>query len=87
VLRAWFQTSTRRAYRLKRSDLDFNGNFIDVQRTLPRGKITTPKSWKTRRIDISKQLAAVLDELLSKRAATLHKEAGRQAQRHSDRDQ
>ena len=60
---------------LKGIDLDFSGNFIDVQRTLSRGKITSPKSGKTRRVDMSKQLSGVLNELLSKRrAAALRRE-------------
>jgi integrase len=50
-------------------DIDFNGRFINVQRNLSRGKITTPKNGKTRRVDMSKQLSAVLAELLSRRRA------------------
>jgi len=60
---------------LKGIDLDFHGRFIDVQRNLSRGKIDTPKNGKTRRVDMSKKLAAVLKDLLSKkRAAALRKE-------------
>src|SRR6266850_485307 len=60
---------------LKGIDLDFNGRFIDVQRNLSRGKITTPKNGKTRRVDMSTRLAAVLNDLLSKkRAAALRRE-------------
>jgi integrase len=54
---------------LKGIDLDFNGRFIGVERNLSRGQITTPKNGKSRRVDMSKQLAGVLDELLSKRRA------------------
>src|SRR5262245_56754879 len=60
---------------LKGIDLDFNGRFIDVQRNFSRGKITTPKNGKTRRVDMSSQLAGVLADLLSKkRAAALRSE-------------
>lgn len=54
---------------LKASDVDFKGNFICVRRNLSRGQITTPKNGKTRRVDLSQQLAATLKELLSKRRA------------------
>jgi integrase len=70
---------------LKGTDLDFNGSFIHVQRTLSRRKITTPKSGKTRRVDMSKQLASVLSELLSKRrAAALRKEMEKPAVERRD---
>lgn len=54
---------------LKGIDLDFNGRFIDVQRNCSRGKIPTPKNGKTRRVDMSKKLAAVLNDLLSRKRA------------------
>ena len=54
---------------LKGTDLDFNGRFIEVNRTLSRGKITLPKSNKTRRVDMSGQLTGALQDLLSKRKA------------------
>jgi len=60
---------------LRGSDIDFNGRFIKIGRNCSRGKITTPKNGKTRRVDMSKQLAAVLNENLSRRrAAALRKE-------------
>ncbi len=54
---------------LKYSDVDFNRRFIEVRRNLSNGKITSPKSGKTRRVDMSIQLTNVLDELLAKRKA------------------
>lgn len=54
---------------LKGMDVDFHGRFIEVNRTLSRGKITSPKSGKTRRVDMSAQLTGVLQDLLSKRKA------------------
>src|SRR4029077_4977620 len=69
----------------KEIDLDFNGRFIDVQRNLSRGKITTPKNGKTRRVDMSKKLSAVLADLLSKkRAAALRKEMEKPAGERKD---
>src|SRR5262249_26073626 len=60
---------------LKGIDLDFNGRFIEVQEKPSRGKNTTPKKGKNRRVDMSKKWAAVLNDLLSrKRAAALRKE-------------
>ncbi len=70
---------------LKGIDMDFNGRFIDVQRNCSRGKITTPKNGKTRRVDMSKKLAAVLNDLLSrKRAAVLRKELEKPAGERRD---
>jgi len=70
---------------LKGIDLDFNGRFIDVQRNLSRGKIKSPKNRKTRRVDMSKNLAAVLNDLLSKkRAAALRREMEKPAGERRD---
>lgn len=57
-----FRTGMRigEALALKWGDIDFNGRFIHVQRGLSRMKIQTPKSGKTRRVDMSPQLAEVL---------------------------
>jgi len=64
---------------LKGIDLDFNGRFIDVQRNFSRAKITTPKNGKSRRVDMSNRLTAVLNDLLSKkRAAALRKEMAKE---------
>jgi len=45
---------------LKWGDLDFNGRFIEVKRSVVRDKITTPKNGKTRRVDMSLQLLETL---------------------------
>jgi len=52
---------------LKPSDVDFNGGFIEVKRNCVRGIVTTPKNGKTRRVDLSTQLASVLKSHLTKR--------------------
>ena len=70
---------------LKAVDLDFNGWFINVARTFYRGRITLPKSGKARRVDMSKQLAATLKELLSRRRAkALQDELQKPAQERRD---
>ena len=48
------------AIALRWPDIDFNGRFIHVQRGLSRKKIETPKSGKSRRVDMSQQLAETL---------------------------
>jgi len=50
------------AIALQWGDIDFNGRFIEVKRSLVRGQISTPKSGKSRRVDMSKQLAAALKD-------------------------
>ena len=45
---------------LKWGDIDFNSRFIHVQRGVSRGKIEPPKNGKTRKVDMSAQLAEVL---------------------------
>lgn len=52
---------------LKWGDIDFHGRFIEVKRNISRGQITTPKSGKARRVDMSLQLTNTLDELLAKK--------------------
>ena len=47
---------------LQWGDIDWNGNFIEVRRTNWNGNITTPKSGKGRRVDMSDQLATALSE-------------------------
>jgi len=54
---------------LRFCDLDYNGRFIEVRRNVVRGKVTTPKNGRTRRVDMSMQLTNVLDELLGRRKA------------------
>ena len=41
-------------------DIDFKGRFIEVQRGISRGKIDVPKSGKSRRVDMSRQLTESL---------------------------
>lgn len=49
---------------LRKSDIDFERRLIHVQRSMGRhGVMKSPKSGKTRLVDMSKQLAAVLREL------------------------
>ena len=70
---------------LKGIDLDFTHRLIDVQRNISRGKVTLPKNGKTRKVDMSKQLATVLGDLLSrKRAAALRKEMEKPATERKD---
>ena len=45
---------------LKGKDVDFKGKFINVRRSISRGKVSTPKNGKSRRVDMSSQLAEVL---------------------------
>ncbi|MBF0508589.1 MAG: site-specific integrase [Deltaproteobacteria bacterium] len=59
---------------LKWGDIDFHGGFIKIERCISRGKIDTPKSGKPRRVDMSRQLAAVLGELkVQRKKLTLKK--------------
>ena len=51
---------------LKWGDIDFNSRFINLKRSLSRGKITTLKSKRERRIDMSPQLAETLQAHRSK---------------------
>jgi integrase len=43
-------------------DIDFAGRFIDIKRSLVRGRISTPKNGKSRRVDMSLQLQEALQE-------------------------
>lgn len=51
------------ALALQWGDIDFHGRFIMIRRGFSRGKIETPKNGKTRRVDMSRQLAQTLREL------------------------
>jgi integrase len=53
---------------LQGQDADFKSRLLNVQRTMSRGKLKPPKNGKTRMVDMSKQLAAVLQELNRKPA-------------------
>jgi integrase len=48
------------ALALKWEDIDFKGRFIEVKRSIVRGSISTPKSGKSRRVDMSFQLTEAL---------------------------
>ena len=48
---------------LQWGDLDFRGQFIEVRRAIVRRQITTTKTHKIRRVDMSPQLAQVLQRL------------------------
>ena len=52
------------ALALQWGDIDFNGRFIEVKRSIVRGTISTPKSGKSRRVDMSLQLTEVLKKHL-----------------------
>ena len=54
---------------LQWGDVDFHGRFVEVRRNLVAGRITTPKSGRTRRVDMSAQLAETLKTLLTSRKA------------------
>jgi integrase len=59
---------------LKSSDVDFNGGFIEVKRNCVRGIVSTPKNGKTRRVDMSEQLAEILKiHLTDRKKDTLRK--------------
>src|SRR3990172_3016218 len=47
---------------LQWGDLDFHGRFIEVRRGFSKGDLSTPKSGKPRRVDMSDQLATVLED-------------------------
>jgi integrase len=48
---------------LEWGDIDFQGGFIEVRRAYVQGSITTPKSRKSRQVDMSPQLAETLKAL------------------------
>ncbi len=52
---------------LQWADIHFAGKFIEVKRNRVAGRITTPKNGKSRRIDMSKQLAETLKKLVTQR--------------------
>ena len=45
---------------LQWGDLDWQGSYMQIRRNLVRGKLTTPKNHQRRKIDMSRQLRAVL---------------------------
>jgi integrase len=48
---------------LQWGDIDFQGQFLEVRRGIVRHQVTTPKTHKIRRVDLSPQLAGVLAAL------------------------
>ena len=52
---------------LQWGDIDFNSRFIHVQRSLSKGKISTPKNGKGRHVDMSLQLTETLWRLKHER--------------------
>ena len=46
------------------SDIDFNSNYIWVKRSYRREKFTAPKNGKTRKVDMSDQLANVFKSVV-----------------------
>jgi integrase len=70
---------------LKGTDIDFNSRFVHVQRNLSRGSISATKNGKDRKVDMSRQLAEVLSDMLSKRRAeALRKEMEKPAEERRD---
>src|SRR5262245_51108572 len=57
---------------LQWGDVDFNGRFIEVRRNLVAGRVTSPKSGKSRRVDMSTQLTTTLQAALTTRKALEH---------------
>jgi integrase len=55
---------------LKWGDIDFNGRFIEVKRSYSKGNYSTPKSGKSRRVDMSKQLT---ENLMAYRKTSIKK--------------
>jgi integrase len=59
---------------LQWGDLDFNGRFAEVRRAINDGIVSTPKSGKGRRVDLSAQLAKTLRaHLVARKEETLKK--------------
>jgi integrase len=50
-------------------DIDQAGRFLAIERNLVDGKVTTPKSGKGRRVDLSGELAGALEQVRTRRKA------------------
>ena len=50
------------ALALEWGDIDFGGRFIEIRRSLARGRVSLPKSGKSRRVDMSPQLKESLKQ-------------------------
>jgi integrase len=60
------------ALALQWGDLDFHSRFAEVKRTFSNGRLSTPKSGKSRRVDLSQQLTETLKALqVERKKATL----------------
>jgi len=53
---------------LQWQDINFDSRFIEVRRTVGAGRIGSPKSGKSRTVDMSRQLSGVLHEHLKNRS-------------------
>jgi integrase len=58
---------------LKTGDIDFASQFIEIKRAFVENRLTTPKSGKSRRVDMSPQLAATLKNLIHQNKVTAMK--------------
>ena len=77
------------AVALQWGDVNFRGGFLEVRRAWVKGRITTPKSGRTRRVDMSAQLKGTLQELYRERfegvvAMNAEAEAARRVADRSD---
>lgn len=54
---------------LKWEDIDFREGFIEIKRSYTKGRFTTPKNGKSRRVDMNRQLSETLKELRTERKA------------------
>jgi integrase len=52
---------------LQPGDLDFNGGFIEVRRNFTRGNLTSTKTGKIRRVDMSNELSETLKAYMVER--------------------
>lgn len=59
------QTSTRQGelLALQWNDVNLTGRFCEVRRNFTHGRLTTPKSGESRRVDLSRELTATLEAL------------------------
>lgn len=58
------------ALALKPGDVDFSGNFIEIKRAYVENRLTTPKSGKSRRVDMSPHLASTIKALIHQNKVT-----------------
>jgi integrase len=52
---------------LQWQDVDWQGRFIEVRRNFTHWQLTTPKNGESRRVDMSRELAHTLKDLLLER--------------------